>query len=393
MTLGDKRGFIHRHQIENDPIVSQDDSAISTDDEGGTGDASSSSRSRSHHSSSLFTAERWGLEGNTSYRSDKSSSESYTVKLLRPLSFGLVRPKQKRISQSPSSDSVSNQSLKDYSEAEVGRRSGSPSGRHDDPPVGETLIAVVEPSIVRTGVPMSRPNTWDGNLAETTSFPRRHYPSVVQRSRRKPPPPVEVEPKFVEWGMRSVSGSGGGGMGSNNRKTISERKNPDQDEEEEGSGLAWIKRRKQERLERAVVEAAKIERENLKAEEEELARLSMLEKDGQSLSTPSDSGTTTPTIASQDSRSIPSASSTSPIFRSVVSPSTAESLHSHAIDTTGDEVEDEGDFSSGDERDRGELEEEDDDEDLDPEELAREESLRNEARPSALAAGKLLSRL
>ena len=153
--------------------------------------------------------------GSSAGEEAKSDASSYTSKLLRPLSFGLVKKKKSKTKVEGRSESVSRISS---NESDVSRRSMNDAG--------------ARPS---SGVPMRRTRTWEAGETQTQSR-RANYPPVAQRSKARGPivrQAISVpEPSFVEWGSAGTLGS--------------VRRPPDPDEDD-GSGMAWIRRRRAER--------------------------------------------------------------------------------------------------------------------------------------------------
>lgn len=163
-------------------------------------------------------------------RKEEHVEESYTSKILRPLSFGLVKKKGARPSSS-SGDSLSRT------------------------PTNESL-----PRPTGQGVPMRKTRTWEP--PGEAPVRRANYPPVAQRSRKpKVHVPAPPDPKFIEWGYAKEGGGGGGGLGSVRSGTA------DADAEEDGSGMAWVKRRRQQK------EAEAKEKERLAEEVAEKLRL------------------------------------------------------------------------------------------------------------------------
>lgn len=236
------RGFAIRDQEDN----YGDDSAVAdSDDEEG-----SLSRSifGSWKSDLSLVRSRGDESGGSSAGGEaKSDASSYTSKLLRPLSFGLVKKKKSKSKVDGRSESLSRISSND---SDVSRRSMNDGGPR--------------PS---SGVPMRKTRTWEPGETQTQSR-RANYPPVAQRSKTRTPiarQAVSVpEPSFVEWGSAGTLGSVG---------------KPPAEDEDDGSGMAWIRRRRAEREaekkrkeeEEAVAEKKRLEEEEEAEEEEEEA--------------------------------------------------------------------------------------------------------------------------
>lgn len=337
-----------------------------------------------------------GMGGGSSHAKekdrDRDEPSSYTVKLLRPLSFGLVgkkRPATPKPGRRPSTADASDLARIESNESDVSRGSSE---------------AVVHKS---TGIPMRKTRTWE--LGETpTSSRRANYPPVAQRSRR-PATATSIsapDPSFVEWGW-GKEGSGKGVGSVRNAKAAATN-----DEDEDGGGMAWVKRRKAER------EAAAAKK---KAEDEASAAVAELMEptvapsdpvvtpDVVVSAPPSTSGTTTPVPATSllsASRPAlyvvtPSLDSSLLVDQDTAAPSpshTAASRSSSSLSTPSTEsssmssgdagktltptgVVSEGGKSEGEEsEDEGES---DSDSDLDEDELAQEEALAEAARMTA----------
>lgn len=412
----------------------------------------------------IFSKDRWRMEGQkvgkTStpptlgrHQSNKSE-ESITSKILRPLSFGLVKKKNRESSRAGSARTASDdgnshvrgESLSRVSsiESDVSRGSsvsgisafsGASSRRTAE---GRTWGSEAG-GIRRTAANSNPHRRWEQQqLASKSSSSamvsshqyapsrRANYPPVAQRSKKKPKPDAATkvsDPKFVEWGFKTAGGSGGG-MG-NNRKV-----NPDEDEEEDGSGLAWIKRRKEERrLKAEEDERIKIEEEVREAErsllgaagitpsinlipdspsrEEYPAFPEPLEHDLHPDPLPDDGDGLVPikSVDSMDSLSSQLGSNEEPSIPSTPSDSlddlhiSTATLRSHAKASPLALPHNRADYRRSksplgtkdlrreSEDSEDDEEDEDEDSDLDEEELAVEEALREQARITAISAG------
>ncbi|ORY56447.1 hypothetical protein BCR35DRAFT_214380 [Leucosporidium creatinivorum] len=169
-----------------------------------------------------------------------SGSSSYTSKLLRPLSFGLVGKKKRSSSKGRASSSADSLSRVSSNESDISRGSSMDGGFRP------------------TGIPMRKTRTWESNDSGGPRESRRaQYPPVAQRSRtaRRPLSISAPDPTFNEWGAGASVGSVGGKSAA-----------ADEDEDD-GGGMAWIKKRRAQR--EAEKKAAEEEAERKRKEEEE----------------------------------------------------------------------------------------------------------------------------
>ena len=325
----------------------QTDSAIETDEELDDEDRSLGRRSSGeitrgrearirnnastqNSSNHIFSKDRWLMDGQVvgkssapttpsgekdgmmgamlSSISSRGEATSITLKILRPLSFGLVKKEKKkkdskRASSSDTGGKGDNFPRWDSMESDVSRlssvsgisgMSGASSGRRAATAAGggssygggngERTWGSEGGAIRRSknddddGITGSGRRNWEQSAVQSGPSVNSHqyapsrranYPPVAQRSKKKAKPATAptfskvVEPKFVEWGFERAGSTGGGGMGNNRKNGI----NVDEDEEEDGSGLAWIKRRKEER--------------RIKAEEAEMKKIAEEVKEAQ----------------------------------------------------------------------------------------------------------------
>ena len=263
-------------------------------------------------SENLFSKDRWRMEGQVVGKSSAPSTPSgekdgmmgamlnsisnrgeasITLKILRPLSFGLVKKKKKSKRSSMSESAAKGDKFPRYDSMDsntsrvssasavsgysavsgVSGVSGTSSVRRAATAAGSSYAGNGERTWGSEGGALMRSaddddddaisgsgrRNWEQSAAHSGPSVNSHqyapsrranYPPVAQRSKKKPKPATAptfskvVEPKFVEWGFERA-GSAGGGLGNNRKNGI----NVDEDEEEDGSGLAWIKRRKEER--------------------------------------------------------------------------------------------------------------------------------------------------
>lgn len=310
------------------------DSAIDSDDEDDGGPPSrrgsvevprgrtSRPSSAAGQDESIFSTDRWLMEGQivgkaTSKEREKSglfggsvgnkSQESITLKILRPLSFGLVKKKSRKQDSSPAPS-------KRPATSDGANGRGEPLSRvssiDSDVSRGSSVSAISgtssrRPATANGGSSHGGDRTWGSEAggirrtfsgdslmtslgggrrnwnAQSESSPsvsshqyaptrRANYPPVAQRSKKKVRPTTapanSKEPKFVEWGFKNAGLGGEGGMGNNSKSGVS----VDEDEEEDGSGLAWIKRRKEERRIKAEEEEARKREDEVREAQREI---------------------------------------------------------------------------------------------------------------------------
>lgn len=185
-----------------------------------------------------------------------SGSSSYTSKLLRPLSFGLVGKKKRSSSKGRTSSSADSLSRVSSNESDMSRGSSMDGG-----------------AFRPTGIPMRKTRTWEsGDSGGPRESRRAQYPPVAQRSRtaRRPMSISAPDPTFNEWGAGQSVGS------------VGSKKAAAEDDEDDGGGMAWIKKRRAQReAEKAAAEEAERKRKEEEEEEEEAEQHAEEEGEGE----------------------------------------------------------------------------------------------------------------
>lgn len=173
-----------------------------------------------------------------------SGSSSYTSKLLRPLSFGLVGKKKRSSSKGRTSSSADSLSRVSSNESDISRGSSMDGG-----------------AFRPTGIPMRKTRTWEsGDSGGPRESRRAQYPPVAQRSRtaRRPMSISAPDPTFNEWGAGTSVGS------------VSSKSAAADEDEDDGGGMAWIKKRRAQREAEKKAAAEEAERKHQEEQEAEI---------------------------------------------------------------------------------------------------------------------------
>ncbi|KAK4692712.1 hypothetical protein P7C70_g9071, partial [Phenoliferia sp. Uapishka_3] len=142
-----------------------------------------------------------GSSGHSGKESEDAAGSSYTSKLLRPLSFGLVGGSKKNHKKSSHRRSLT---------TDPTSTSTDPSSHLSRTESNDSTLSRIPSSdgIFRSsGVPMRKARTWELGETPLAASRRANYPPVAQRSRSRQLANQTgnnstslVDPSFVEWG-------------------------------------------------------------------------------------------------------------------------------------------------------------------------------------------------